>query len=154
MPTTGVRSTESSAIQAAQRWILGTLLLEPTRWHDVQTRVRTEDFSDPDLRRLAEIYWAHQRDEGEPVFNQFLSSLEEPGLKELAVSLLSEVDEQEQVNRDQGLSESIDALLWARSDTERWARQAALGEKASDEVEELRRLTELTRAASKRNQNV
>jgi hypothetical protein len=32
--------------------------------------------------------------------------------------------------------------------------QASLGDKVTDEIEQLRRLTELTRAASKRNQNV
>jgi DNA primase len=154
MPTIPVRRTESSATRPAQRWILGALLFEPVRWHDVQTQVHLEDFSDPDLHRLAEIYWSHQRDEGEPVFNEFLGLLEEPGLKELAIDLLNEVDELEQVNREQGLNESIESLHWARTETERRQRQAALGDKATDEVEELRRLTELTRAASKRNQNV
>jgi len=41
---------------------------------------------------LAEVYWGHQRDEGEPVFNQFLSQLaaESAGaaLVELAVELV------------------------------------------------------------------
>ncbi len=154
MPTIPLRRAESSATGAAQRWILGTLLLEPARWHDVQTRVHTEDFSDPDLRRLAEIYWSHQRDEGEPVFNEFLGLLEEPGLKELAINLLNEVEDQEQVNREQGLNESIESLLWARTEAECRQVQASLGDKVADEIEQLRRLTELRRAASKRNQNV
>jgi hypothetical protein len=131
---------------------MGALLLEPPRWHQVQTRIGPKDFSDPDLHRLAEVYWEHQRNEGEPVFNEFLGMLDDPGQKELAVRLLTEMEEQ--VNREQAINEAVDSLLWSRTETERRQRQAALGESASDEVEQLRRLTELTRAASQRNQNV
>ena len=59
----------------AERWILGILLLEPGRWMRVQRSVRVEDFSVPLHRRLAEVYWDHQRHEGEPVFNEFLGQL-------------------------------------------------------------------------------
>ena len=41
---------------------------------------------------LAEIYWAHQRDEGEPVFNEFLGLLTEPSLVEVAVSAAEEAE--------------------------------------------------------------
>jgi DNA primase len=157
MPTSAVPSdeqkrTQRSPTQPAERWIMGALLLEPPRWHQVQTRIGPKDFSDPDLHRLAEVYWEHQRNEGEPVFNEFLGMLDDPGQKELAVRLLTEMEEQ--VNREQAINEAVDSLLWSRTETERRQRQAALGESASDEVEQLRRLTELTRAASQRNQNV
>jgi replicative DNA helicase len=47
----------------AERHILGALLSEPQRWHNVQQSVHVEDFTDALRRRLAEVYWAHQRDE-------------------------------------------------------------------------------------------
>ena len=72
----------------AERWILGMLLVEPHRWHDVQVDVQSEDFTDARHRRIAEVYWNYQRDEGEPVFNEFLGCLDEdPDLAELAVEL-------------------------------------------------------------------
>ena len=71
-PRPGVRS----ARDRAERWILGALLLEPARWHTIQTVVAPEDFTEPVRRRLAEVYWRHQHDEGEPVFSEFLGSLD------------------------------------------------------------------------------
>lgn len=61
-----------SAQDRAERWILGILLLEPRRWAQVQQIVGVADFTDDARRRLADLYWQHQRDEGEPVFNEFL----------------------------------------------------------------------------------
>jgi DNA primase len=152
MPTSGLRPSETSPTHPAERWIMGILLADPHRWHDVQARVRIEDFQDAELRRLAETYWARQRDEGEPVFNEFLGVLEDPAIKDLAVRVLSEAEEQ--VDRAKGLNDAVESLIWSRTETERRQRQAALSEKSSDEVEELRRITELTRAISQRNSNV
>jgi len=67
-------------------------LIEPARWHQVQQHVEVADFTDEIRRRLAEVYWAHQRDEGEPVFNQLLSELRDEPLRELAVGLVEEVE--------------------------------------------------------------
>jgi DNA primase len=64
-----------SAQDRAERWIVGILLLEPFRWTKVQQVLDVSDFTDPVRRRLAEIYWQYQRDEGEPVFNEFLGLL-------------------------------------------------------------------------------
>jgi hypothetical protein len=64
-----------SAGDRAERWILGILLLEPSRWTRVQQSVDVEDFTDPVRRRLADLYWQYQRDEGEPVFNEFIGLL-------------------------------------------------------------------------------
>lgn len=61
-----------SAQDRAERWILGILLLEPRRWAQVQQTVGVADFTDDARRRLADLYWQHQRDEGEAVFNEFL----------------------------------------------------------------------------------
>jgi DNA primase len=64
-----------SAQDRAERWILGILLLEPRHWSQVQRTLDASDFTEPVRRRLAEIYWQYQRDEGEPVFNEFLGLL-------------------------------------------------------------------------------
>jgi hypothetical protein len=70
-----------SAQDRAERWILGILLIEPRRWTQVQRVVDVTDFTDATRRRLAEIYWQYQRDEGEPVFNEFLGLLRDHGAK-------------------------------------------------------------------------
>jgi DNA primase len=76
----------------AERQVLGLLLVEPTKWHEVQRHVDVTDFTDDLRRRLAEAYWTHQRDEGEPVFNEFLSDLRDETLRELAIELVEEVE--------------------------------------------------------------
>ncbi len=77
-----------TAQDLAECHILGALLMEPGRWHDLQQAVDPADFTDETRRKLAEVYWHHQRDEGEPVFNQFLSELSELGLAGIAVELV------------------------------------------------------------------
>ena len=47
---------------------------------------------DENRRAIAEVYWAYQRDEGEPVFSEFLDHLASTPLKELAISLLEETE--------------------------------------------------------------
>lgn len=61
----------------AERWILGILLAQPAHWHRVQVEMDTAEFTDALRRKLAEIYWNCQRDEGEPVFTEFLGLLGE-----------------------------------------------------------------------------
>lgn len=80
-PTTNRAATKRilSAQDRAERWLLGILLLEPFRWTKVQQSVDVSDFTDPVRRRLAELYWQYQRDEGEPVFNEFLGLLRDGG---------------------------------------------------------------------------
>jgi hypothetical protein len=79
------------------------LLLEPARWQRVQLIIGPEDFTDDRRRRLAEVYWNYQRDEGEPVFNELLGILGDlarqnpedggPGdLRELAIEVTGEVE--------------------------------------------------------------
>jgi DNA primase len=79
------------AQEMAERHILGILLWEPERWQAMQQLVEPADFTEPTRRALAEVYWHRQRDEGEPVFNEFLSQLTEPALQELAAELAEEV---------------------------------------------------------------
>jgi len=96
-----------TAQDRAERQILGILLLQPHRWHEVQRAVRLEDFAHEGHHRLAEIYWNHQRDEGEPVFNEFLGTLGEPALAEIAMLAVDEVEALD--DADQVLAE---ALVW------------------------------------------
>lgn len=110
----------------AERWILGILLLEPERWMKVQRSVRAEHFTVPAHRRLAEVYWDHQRNEGEPVLNEFLGELGRSGamLADLAVEVVDEVerlsagsehpDAEDIPDRDQMLDEGIAQLARAR----------------------------------------
>jgi DNA primase len=83
-----------TAQDRAERWILGALLLDGRRWHELQLIVHLDDFKNERHRKLAEIYWTHQRDEGEPVFNEFLGVLQEhdPDLIELAIEATEEVE--------------------------------------------------------------
>jgi DNA primase len=71
-----------SAQDRAERWILGILLLEPRRWTAVQRTLGPDDFTDPARRMLAEVDWYHHRDEGEPVFNEFLGLLRDARMPE------------------------------------------------------------------------
>src|SRR5206468_89140 len=90
------RKSLPTARDSAERHILGVLLLEPARWHDVQQTVDPSDFTDEARRRLAEVYWTQQRDEGEPVFNQLLGHLAEIGgesMVELAVEMADEAQD-------------------------------------------------------------
>ncbi|MDB5296770.1 MAG: primase [Phycisphaerales bacterium] len=93
----------ATARDRAERWILGVLLLKPSWWNRVQATISPEDFTDACRHELAEVYWTYQRDEGEPVFNQFLSLLGDhvgldgtgvtgPEIRELAVEVADEVE--------------------------------------------------------------
>jgi replicative DNA helicase len=77
----------------AESQVLGVLLIAPRIWGRVQTVMTVEDFGDGKLKALAEVYWNHQREEGEPVFNEFIDSLKEAELKSLAIELADAVEE-------------------------------------------------------------
>ncbi|MDB5358262.1 MAG: primase [Phycisphaerales bacterium] len=81
-----------TAQERAERQLLGVLLLEPKRWFSVQKSLALTAFTDELHHRLAEIYWTHQQDEGEPVFHEFLGLLEDDSLKELSVACFDEVE--------------------------------------------------------------
>ncbi|HET6250875.1 MAG TPA: DNA primase [Tepidisphaeraceae bacterium] len=81
-----------SAHEVAERRLLGVLLSEPNRWPDVQKHVSLNDFGDEMHHKLAELYWGHQQDEGEPVFNEFLGSLSDENLRELAIIAVQDAD--------------------------------------------------------------
>jgi DNA primase len=87
-----------TAQDRAERWLLGILLVEPDKWHDVQQHVQPEEFTPGPQRRLAEVYWQHQRDEGEPVFAELLGLLDAE-LKELAIRVVEDTDELDEETR-------------------------------------------------------
>jgi DNA primase len=64
-----------TARDRAEQEILAVLLVQPPLWHEIQKSLGPEQFSNNGCRKLAEVYWDHQRHEGEPVFNEFLGIL-------------------------------------------------------------------------------
>jgi hypothetical protein len=79
--------------------MLGILLREPQRWHQVGLVLHPEDFGDPAHRTLAETYRQHQQDLGEPVFSEFLGELTAPGVKDLAVELMELAEDLTEVDQ-------------------------------------------------------
>ena len=143
----------------AERWVLGVLLLEPGRWPEVQKTVHLEDFQDSAHRRLAETYWNHQRDEGELVFSEFLASLTDAELTEIAVNAIEEVDrlgDKDQVLADvyayfeRNRQVRIEQKLVATSRRMTEGRHTGQGEGEADEIELLRKLSELRSKADLR----
>jgi DNA primase len=141
-----------TARQRAERWILAALLAEPGRWHDVQTRVSVDDFTDPVPHRLAEVYWQYQQDEGEPAFNEFLGLLTEtcePAVSELAADLMEELDEQLSDERDPvgRLEEGLALLaeMQRRSEEQKHLADLRRMDQAGSEIESLRLLAEKRR---------
>ena len=111
-PTYAVHRGPRTARDVAERWLLGVLLVQPSRWMDVQEQVDVVDFTDEARRRLAELYWDHQRHEGEPDFADFLGHLAPHGLTDLAVELVDEVESL--ANVEQVLAESVAHLAESR----------------------------------------
>ena len=106
-----------SARDVAERRILGCLLLQPERWQRVQLTIGVADFAAADSRRLAEIYWEHQRHEGEPVFSEFLGLLKDLPLVELAIAAVDEVEGLEGIDRT--LADALAYLQRLRQSKER-----------------------------------
>jgi len=157
-----------SARDRAECWILGVLLLEPARWQRVQLVIGPDDFTDDRRRRLAEVYWNYQRDEGEPVFNELLSLLgdspatgSEPAvsnsdLRELAIEVTDEVEgfAERETDFEATLSAAIGHLQLNRQSQEKQKLIASLrrnndqGLGAEQEVDLLQRLQDQVRQAS------
>jgi DNA primase len=108
----------------AERQMLGILLKEPARWHTIGHVVHPEDFGDPGHRKLAEVYWNHQQDLGEPVFNEFLGQLADSATKELAIGLMELAEQLEQV--DATLQGALDFVAEERRRREEQKQLAAL----------------------------
>ena len=150
-PTTGDPSTaqESPALpvrrlltaqEMAERRLLGVLLIDPARWQLVQQQVHLDDFSDPLHRELAETYWSHQQDEGEPVFNEFLGLLANENLRDLAVVAVGETE----IMSDPGelLTESLAFFIEARTRRDERKLLSEVQRKSSKDDDLLKRLQE------------
>jgi DNA primase len=101
-----------TARQRAEGFILGLLFAEPGRWHKIQQELKPGDFMDEALRQIAEVFWQHLQDEGEPVFNEFLDLLSDAELKSVAVRWADEVSGS--VEREKYLIDSLRHIIWER----------------------------------------
>ena len=117
--------------QTAERWILGGLLHRPAAWQEVQQTIAVSDFMTDSLRPLAEWYWDHQRNEGEPDLAEVIRLLDSGPLKTLAIELASEADG---MNNQQTLAE---AAGFIRQEKQRQAHTKLLGELRRSKTERL-----------------
>lgn len=119
--------------ERASRWVLGVLLLEPQRWAKVQRELQPDAFDEGLIRRLAEMYWNHQRDEGEPVLSEFLGALgEDADLVELAISCVDEVEKLQDLELT--LSEALVHLGPVRKGHEERRKLIAQSKRTGDEA--------------------
>ncbi|HSH94051.1 MAG TPA: DNA primase [Roseimicrobium sp.] len=136
---TPTRTGPLNAEDRAERFILGILLNEPKRWQQVQQHVQPAHFTDRIRQMLAERYWDHQRNEGEPVFSEFLSLLDSEPLKQLALEVADEVEELADVEKL--LNDSIGHFEEVRKG-HATDRLVAESKKDVDELEYFRRLSD------------
>jgi hypothetical protein len=126
---------------------MGVLLIEPRRWHDVQLALGVDEISQPLVRGLAEAFWEHQRDEGEPVFSEFVELLPSAEMKALALELADEIETLEDV--EVALHGALKYLQELRHKDEEQkivvAAQRAGGESNESQVQLLRELQERRR---------
>jgi DNA primase len=152
-PNSNVSAARLTARQRAEGFILGLLLAEPHRWHQIQQTLKPSDFTDDSLRGIAEMFWRHLQDEGEPVVNEFLSLISDVGLKSVAVKWANEATDA--IEKDQYLADSLGHIIREQEIEERrrlvvGLRQTAQtpdneqGSKSSD-IETLRKLQEKAR---------
>jgi DNA primase len=152
MEAVSAPSTPSRPLMArdrAERTILGILLIEPGRWFDLQRHVRVEDFTDADRTRLARLYWEHQRDEGEPLFREFLGALTAANLGALGIELVEEAEGI--ADRDSELNDAVSHLAEAKIRREEEKHLAALRRTKEENVSEEEEIARL-RAFVKNNQ--
>ncbi|QOV90676.1 DNA primase [Humisphaera borealis] len=157
-----------SARDRAECWILGVILLEPGRWQRVQQVIGPEDFTDDRRRRLAEVYWSYQRDEGEPVFRELLTllgddsngsqvaSVRSHDLRELAIEVTDEVEgfAERQTDFESTLATAIDYLQQNRESHEKQKLISTLNRSTEEnlgddqQVDMLRKLQEQAKQSS------
>jgi DNA primase len=116
-PKTNVPATRLTARQRAEGFILGLLFAEPERWHRIQQELKPGDFTDDSLRRIAELFWRHLQDEGEPVFNEFLNLISDVELKSVAVKWANEAADA--IERERYLADSLGHIMRERETEER-----------------------------------
>ena len=141
-----------SARDRAERWLLGVLLNHPARWHDVQIAVQPQDFSAGPIRRVAELYWDHQRNEGEPSLMEFVSVLEEAG-DEGTVSAALEAAKAVEEFGDPGrvVEDTLDYFRAGRrrAESDQLLARSRRGERSGGEREEVDLLRQLQERAKR-----
>lgn len=150
LPVVSVHSGPLNAQTRAERQILACLMAQPSWWHEVQTQVMLDDFVDVANRKLAEVIWDHQKNEGDIQFTEFLTILGPLGLSELAIALMNSADQDDQINAT--LSQAVEYVRYARDARERaklnsQLRRGSKGETAEDEQSEVDALQRLSDAA-------
>jgi DNA primase len=116
-PKSNVSAIRLTARQRAEGFILGLLLSEPQRWHKIQQELKPSDFTDDSLRRIAELFWQHSQDEGEPVCNELLNLISDVELKSIAVRWANESGDA--IEKDQYLADSLGHIMREREIEER-----------------------------------
>lgn len=82
-----------TARDRAERWLLGAVLREPSRWDEIQQEVQPQDFTDDRRQRLAELFWDVARHDGHLELHELLSLMgDDAGMRTLAVTLVEEVE--------------------------------------------------------------
>lgn len=141
-----------SARKKAEREILGALLHLPGEWTNVQQVIDCTEFTDFNIRPLAEWYWDYQRHEGEPVLEELVAILEDDALKSVAIELASEVELMN--NLSQTLAEAVHFVRQEKQRHEETKLLSSLRRNTSDErdngseVDALRRLMDAAHARS------
>jgi DNA primase len=129
------------ARERAEKMILGAILIEPSRWIDVQERVTVEDFADARLRVLAGRLWDLARNEGPLPLGDVLAWLDgEPNsgeLKSLAAESAHETQQRiDQQAGDQTKPRSGQSVQQSSSGTDaKKASKKSVGPKLADPQE-------------------
>ncbi len=163
----------SGAQSSAEADVLGALLLEPGLWVTVQQHLSPSDFLSRRSKALAERIWDHQRHEGEPVFNEFLSWLNDPALSELAIELVEQAESRagrdektvEKAGKSSGpiqadrqaLEDAVNYFAHQREERERMARMSKARELSVEDdsaADLLRDIERGMKVVSARNRNV
>jgi DNA primase len=142
-----------SALDRAERQILGLLLLYPDHWNSVQQHISPEDFSAEPRQRLAQLCWDHHHHEGAPVLSEFLTILNQAHLAELAIDLVEESKTILEANVANAFQAAIEYIQ--RAGRERAGRLAVANLRQANSVEdEVAILRQLAELASQRRKNV
>lgn len=115
--------TPPAVATKAERWLLGVLLHDASRWDAVQVELQPEEFLGPDTRLLAERVWDHHRHEGPIVVHEWVSELDD-ALRSLVFDVLEEVEALRDL--DVTLTAALDYFRAAREQREEAKLTAAL----------------------------
>jgi DNA primase len=140
-PKKDAPATRPTARQLAEGFILGLMLSEPGRWPSIQQGMSPADFTDESLRRIAELFWRHSQDEGEPVFNEFLAHLPDVELKGAAVRWAEEAANSSE--KERYLSDSLLHIIRDRECEEKQKLVVEL--RTNQQLDTLRKLQEKAR---------